>query len=144
MPGKKHKLVAIFTDGEDFSTHLDLIKKRAVETGLHIITIGVGTQQGSPIPIFNNKGVQIGHQKDKKGKVVISRLSVSLLQNLADSVGGTYVQTTTDESDMIAVTSLVTSFEKERFEDQIHTQQIDRYPWFALISFLAFAFEWIL
>ena len=72
---RKHKLLILFTDGEDFSSNLTKIKQDAIGAGMHIFTLGVGTTDGAPIPLFDARGNQQGHQLDKKGKVVITRLN---------------------------------------------------------------------
>ena len=49
---KKNKVLVIFTDGEDFSSNLAAVKNEAQQVGLRIVTVGVGTAQGSPIPLL--------------------------------------------------------------------------------------------
>src|SRR5579872_3626291 len=49
-PGRKNKLLVLFTDGEDFSHNLHDIKQEAAQAGLSIFTIGVGTPEGAPVP----------------------------------------------------------------------------------------------
>lgn len=68
MPNKKHKLLVLLTDGEDFSSNLAGVKRQALKENLSIFTIGVGTPEGAPIPLFDNHGHQAGHQKDKRGQ----------------------------------------------------------------------------
>ncbi len=88
---RKNKLLVLFTDGEDFSSNLSSVKQRAQEQNMHIFTVGVGTAQGAPIPLYDVRGNQVGHQKDARGSVVISRLNEGILRNLAHDSGGQYV-----------------------------------------------------
>ena len=64
--------MVIVTDGEDFSGHLEGVNKQAKDLGLSIFTLGIGTPEGAPIPLYTDEGVQHGHQKDEKGAVVIT------------------------------------------------------------------------
>lgn len=144
MPERKSKLLVIYTDGEDFSSNLAQIKQDAAALGLHIITVGVGTEQGAPIPLYDRKSVQIGHQLDDQGKPVISRLNEGILYRLAEDTGGLFVPISQDESDIKKITDFVTSFEKEHLEDhQLHRFH-EQYHYPLLFSFICLALEWLL
>ena len=141
---KKTKLLVVFTDGEDFSSNLKQYKQQARDCNLRIFTVGVGTLEGAPIPLYNERGKQIGHQKDKKGNVVISQLNEDVLSSLARDAGGTYIAVTPDSQDMKQVVSMIQRFEKEKFEDKKISHFEDRYNYFILSSFLCFGAEWLL
>ncbi|BDC34845.1 BatB protein [Candidatus Dependentiae bacterium Noda2021] len=144
MADKKNKLLVLVTDGEDFSPNLSSIKESALQEGLHIFTLGVGTPEGAPIPLFDPAGKQMGHQKDKNGTVVISRLNEQLLSDLSHKVGGKYLHATKDDSDVKKLVSLVQSYEKESLEDTKIDHYQEQYHWFLLVSLMCFALEWIL
>lgn len=144
LSNRKNKLLAIFTDGEDFSMQLPRVKEEIKNMGLHIFAIGVGTEQGAPIPLTDERGKQKGHQKDKKGNVVISHLNEQLLASLAQDSGGIYIRMTPDDSDMRALIKKVVSYEKEKFQDKKVSTYQEQYPYFLAISLICFAGEWIL
>ena len=143
-PERKNKLLVLFTDGEDFSSNLAQVKTEAAQEGMHIFTIGVGTVDGAPIPLFDGKGVQVGHQKDAKGAIVISKLNEGILQNLADDSGGVYIKTTHDDADIKRLVKQVQKFEKEKFDDKKVALYEQKYNYCAAVSFACFALEWIL
>lgn len=144
MPEKKTKLLVLLTDGEDFSSNLAGIKQKAAQTGLHIFTLGVGTTQGTPIPLYDQAGKQKGHQLDKRGKVVISRLNEGILQTLANDSGGSYLRTTKDDTDLCHLVSKITAFEKDKFDDKKVDMFEECYPYFLLVAFICLALGWIL
>ncbi|MEX0940444.1 MAG: VWA domain-containing protein [Candidatus Babeliales bacterium] len=144
MPTKKHKLVVVLTDGEDFSSNLADIRSRALQEGLTIFTIGLGTLEGAPIPVLNEQGEQIGHQKDEKGNIVISRLNEGILRSLAHESGGIYLRATDTGNDIKTLLERVREFEKEKFEEKHVNNLIERYPYFVVLAFLCFALEWLL
>ena len=144
MKDKKNKLLVMFTDGEDFSRNLHEYKQRAQAENLHVFTVGVGTTQGAPIPLFDAHGKQVGHQKDAKGNVVISHLNEGTLHTLARDAGGTYIRLTQDDSDVHKLVRQIQAFKKERIEDKTFNRLEDQYPYFLLVSFICFAFEWLL
>ena len=127
-----------------FSSNLAGVRAEAVREGMTIFTLGVGTIEGGPIPIFDHNGVQVGHQKDQKGSAIISRLNEGILHNLADQTGGVYLRMASDNSDIKTLVSWIEKFEKERFEDKEISDLQEKYPYFLGISFICFALEWIL
>lgn len=141
---RKNKLVVLFTDGEDFSSNLQQVKQQVQKQKLHIFTFGVGTPEGAPIPLVDENGRQKGHQLDKKGSVVISRLNEGILYNLAQDSGGTYIRMTQDDSDIKSLIRNVQTFEKEKIEDKKVARVEEQYPYFLLVSFICFALEWLL
>lgn len=141
---RKNKLLVIFTDGEDFSSNLSGVKQRAMESGMHILTVGVGTMDGAPIPLYDANGNAVGHQKDQQGAVVISRLNEGILRNLAHDSGGVYVQAQDSDADIQQITKTLSRFEKERLDDISFNELTEYYHYPLCISFVSFALEWIL
>src|SRR5437588_748459 len=66
-----NRALIIFTDGEELSGDAVKEAKKAAEAGVKIFTIGVGTAQGSLIPIEGKN--ESGFVKDAKGQVVKSK-----------------------------------------------------------------------
>lgn len=143
-PDRKSKLVVLFTDGEDFSQNLHDIKKEATESGLSIFTIGIGTPEGAPVPLFDAHGKLIGHQKDAHGGVVISRLNEGILRSLSQDAGGNYIRAVDNDDDIATFIRSVHSFEKEQLAERKHSRYEDQYHYFLLVSFICFALEWLL
>lgn len=144
MPERKNKLLVMVTDGEDFSSDLRGYKEQAQQMGLHIFTLGIGTQHGAPIPLYDEQGRTIGHQKDVKGNVVISRLNEGILKTLATDVGGNYVHVSQDDADVSAINQQIARFEKEKFDDKKVAHKEEQYPYFLCASFFCLALEWLL
>ena len=144
MVGGANKIVVLFTDGEDFSSNLSQVKEEAKKDSIHIFTYGVGTEDGAPVPLINEDGVSVGHQKDASGKVVFSRLNKEMLQALSRESGGKYIQATQDKSDLKSLIQVVQKYEKEKLEDKELQTQDERYPYFLAITFITFLIEWML
>lgn len=138
------RLVALFTDGEDFSQDLSGIKQQAVDSGVHIFTLGVGTADGSPIPLYDEAGLQKGHQKDKEGHVVVSRLDGELIQKLSQETGGKYVHATEDDRDINALRRWVESFEKAEFAERPLQRLQEKYYYYSACALFLLLIEWIL
>ncbi len=144
MPKRKNKLLVIFTDGEDFSSNLADVKAGALQSGLHIFTFGVGTIEGAPIPLFDIEGNQVGHQKDEKGNVVITRLNEGILQSVARESGSLYIRMAADDADLRTLVKALQGFHKERVEDKKIAMFEDQYHYFLLVTFVCLLLEWLL
>lgn len=145
MPNRGHSLVVAFTDGEDFSTNLSVIKARASKIGMHVFTVGVGTAEGAPVPVLDQQGKKIGYEKEANGNVVISKLNEGILETLAHDVGGVYVHSEPDsDADIKQIVRHVEQFEKETFDKTNVSQLEEKYHYFLGVSFLCFLLEWIL
>lgn len=143
-PNRNNKVLVVFTDGEDFSSNLSAIKQEAQKMGLRIITVGVGTSEGAPIPLLDDNGNKAGYQNDEKGTVVISKLNEGILSSLASSLGGLYVHATTDSQDLKKIVTYVERMEKERFDDKKIQSLQEQYHYCIAMSLICFILEWLL
>lgn len=144
VPERKNKLAVIITDGEDFSVNLDPIKNAALNANIRLFALGIGTQEGAPIPIFDNSGKQVGHQTDEKGQVAISKLNEEKLKDITQALYGEYIKSTYQDTDIDQLVRIVKKFEKEKFSDKNFSLFHDQYPWFLGIAWGLLLIEWIL
>src|ERR1043166_6574650 len=86
-----NRAVIIFTDGEELSGDALKTSKAAADAGVRIFTVGVGTPEGSLIPLSGEGGGNT-FVKDSKGQVVKSKLDEKRLKEIAESTGGFYLQ----------------------------------------------------
>ncbi len=142
LPGRKHRIMVLFTDGEDFSTD-EKVSQQAKEAGLHLFTVGVGTPEGAPIPLYNHQGKQQGHLRDN-GTTVITKLNEHRLAMLAQQTDGRYIRMEDGDNDIGTLVSEIHRFEKEKFDDMIFSSERERYALFAGLSFMFLLVEWIL
>lgn len=85
--GQKNNALVLISDGEENEGDLDAIIAEAESSGVSIITIGVGTEDGGfvPHPDF------VGGLVDSGGNRILSRLQPDVLRQLANETGGRYV-----------------------------------------------------
>lgn len=145
IPARKHKLVALVTDGEDFSDMTSSMQDRIHDAGLTIFAIGVGTENGAPIPLYDEHGTPIGHQKDAQGNVVISCHNAALLQDLVQKTGGEYIGVVHDQVSVKSIINRIMHIEKEFLESSKTWMELKpQYPYFVALSFICFLIEWLL
>jgi Ca-activated chloride channel family protein len=140
---ERTKLAVLFTDGEDFSQKLTDIQQKLADARVRVCTFGIATEDGAPIPLYDEQGVQRGFQKDEQGKIVISRLNKALMQQIAHETGGRYVPVSHDESDIVAVKKWVDSFEKNKWEERRVDRMQDKYFYYTACAALLLLCEWL-
>ncbi|SFI77459.1 Ca-activated chloride channel family protein [Kaistella treverensis] len=82
--------VILLSDGEDNEGNEKSAVKLARNEGISVITVGVGSEEGAPIPEYVF-GQLMGYKTDITGQTVISKRQTLALKNIAESTGGTYV-----------------------------------------------------
>jgi len=87
---RDYRVLVVVTDGEDHEGEIAQALERAVEEGVRIHTVGIGSLEGVPIPEFNAAGARNGFLRDDEGNVVTTRLDESTLIRVAESTGGRY------------------------------------------------------
>jgi Ca-activated chloride channel family protein len=85
-----HQALILFTDGEDHAPDADAAAQAAAEEGVRIFTVGLGTVDGELLRVRDEQG-QESFVKDDAGNVVKSRLNESLLQGVATTGKGFYL-----------------------------------------------------
>jgi len=85
------KLIVLISDGEDNEDTLNQAVKMAKDNDVNIVTVGVGTLKGGPIPVYYN-GYSEDFKKDETGSTVITKLEDKNLRKLAKDTNGEYIQ----------------------------------------------------
>lgn len=128
------KLLVILSDGEDNEKSLKEAIQLAKENEINIITIGIGTQTGAPIPyqseFFN------GFKTDSQGNVVISKLNESSLQALAESVGGVYIYADQNQKTIDQLHSHLNNLQKSISDEDFRQSKKHVFQWFLAIAIL--------
>lgn len=83
------KALVIITDGENFDGNLNGALQLAIDSRTKIFCVGIGTDKGEPIPVYEN-GEFKEYLKDEKGKTVVTKLDSATLEKIASVTGGRY------------------------------------------------------
>ena len=109
---ESHKVLVLFTDGEDHDPNAIAIAEEAADKGMRIFTIGAGTPEGEFIPVNYCPSCESANtpkrnrcricntylsprqqfMRNKEGKAVRSQLNESMLEDIAEMTGGFYLQ----------------------------------------------------
>ena len=130
----KFKVLVLVTDGEDHEGKAIDLASKAAKRGMIIHTVGVGTQNGSLIPIIDKQGIR-AYKRESNGKLITSILNEKILNDIASSGNGTYVRFDNKPANFKNITKAIDSMEKRILKSQIFSEYEDRYQSFAIISF---------
>lgn len=86
------RVVVLVTDGEDHEDRFAEELRRAVESGVRVYLVGVGSTEGVPIPLYDQSGRREGFLRDDEGNVVTTRLAEETFQRIVREAGATYVR----------------------------------------------------
>lgn len=137
-----HKVLVVITDGEDHDSEAITVAREANERGLLTFTVGVGTTDGSFIPITVN-----GNQdwkRDAQGQPVRTKLNETLLTKLAEVGGGRYFHLNNSHQLMSAVSTQVDQLEKREFEEHSFTEYESYFQVFLGLGIIGLIWQWAL
>lgn len=124
-----NRFLFIISDGEDHEENSGKIAKEIVDLGINTYTIGVGSNKGGPIPVKSN-GKFIGYKKDNKDEVVITKLNVETLKDIAENGNGKYIYGNKTSKTIEYVEELLLKADKKEFESKQFSDYKDQFQWF--------------
>jgi Ca-activated chloride channel family protein len=131
------KSIIIITDGENHEDDAVAMAKTALENGVTVHVLGVGTPQGSPIPI---QGTQ-SFRRDKDGNVVVTKLNETMCQEIAQAGGGVYVRADNAGAAVRALAKELDQMNKTEMEDMIYSEYNEQYGVIGWIVFVLLLLE---
>ena len=137
---KHNKAIVIITDGEDHEGNVLEQAEAAVRNGISVYTIGMGSQEGSPIPIYNGN-VQTGYKKDREGNTVISKLDETLLQRIASIGNGIYVRANNSETGLQKIFEDINKIQKTEIESRQFSDYESRFQYFLAVTLIFLIIE---
>ena len=135
---ERSRAIIVITDGENHEDDPVEVAKQIAETGIRIYTIGVGSLRGQPIPDGGSL------MKDKNGEIVVSRLDVDTLREIARVGKGAYVHAGKDEFGLEPIVEEIGKFEDERFNSVVFEEYDEQYMYFLGIALFLLVMEMLI
>ncbi len=138
---RKHKVLILITDGEDHAGEPLKAAEIAEKEGVVIYTVGIGSVQGVPIPIYNEAGRNVGYKKDRNNQVVTSKLDEVTLEKIALQTGGKYYRASGGESELKKIYEEISKMEKKELASLKFSQYEDRFQYVLIFSIILLTAE---
>jgi Ca-activated chloride channel homolog len=142
-PGEgKSKAIIIITDGENHEDDPVSEAEAASKAGIVIHTIGIGSNEGVPVPV--TIGGKRDYLKDSDGATVITKLDEEMLKKIAISCGGNYIRASNSNIGLDEIFSDIRKMKKDELESTMYTEYNDQFQIFAAIALFILILEIII
>ncbi|MDD5091750.1 MAG: VWA domain-containing protein [Candidatus Wallbacteria bacterium] len=142
--GEGYRNLLIFTDGEDHGRAFEEEVDRAKKDGIRVFVLITAGQDGSPIPLVNNRGEIEGYQKDQDGNPVMSKTDWQKMEQLVTRTDGRFIMATPSNEDMLELLEEIRQLEKRELKNTIRTRRMDRFHWLIWPAFFIMLVEFLL
>ena len=135
---KGSRTMVMISDGEDNEGNTEEAIKFAKSEGITIITVGVGTEEGGPIPEYL-LGQLMGYKSDMMtGETIISKRQVEALKEIASKTGGEYIDGNNLDQAVQQIISAVNKYGNGTNTKVKSNNAIHYYQYFLVVSLLLF------
>ena len=136
--GNNSRAVILITDGEDHTGDAMRAAEEAAVAGIRIFPIGIGRDEGAPIPASNG-----GFRRDRRGEIILSKLDEPTLQKIALATGGAYVRSVTGDVDLEQIYSqgIKATLEDQELGSKRRQRWEERFQWVLAVALFALMLE---
>ncbi len=137
---EKHKVIIVVSDGEDLEENAVKIAEETARKNAIIYTLGVGSPEGSTIPIRDAAG-NVVYAKDDKGDIIFTKLDISILTKIAKTGTGRFFPITPRQSEIFEIMKNINAIEKKKFDSREFTRYKEQYKYFVIAALLLLLIE---
>ena len=139
------RVIIILSDGEEHDGASQNAIKSINDEYLRIYAIGIGTEKGGLVPVYNNAGdTIIDYLKDESGNPVTSRLNAENLRRLAQEGNGLYYQATLQGVEISYLLGELSGLQKDLIEEEQIRKFLPLYQYFLGTSIFLIMIAWFL
>lgn len=131
--GQKNNALVILSDGEKHDGDLQPLIEEAERSGVYILAIGVGTENGDYIP---HPDFPDNRMVDRDGKPVISRLQPDVMRKLAEETRGRYATAGSGSDIPRMIKAAISDLDSFEMEGRERTIYVEFYQWLLLPAIL--------
>ena len=137
------RVIILISDGENHQDYPIPVAKRAADMGIIIHTVGIGTPQGAPIPVYRGNQLS-GFLRDSEGNTVVSRFDEDMLKSIANAGGGIFQTGTGPDLGLNQILEEIRKMEQQEFETTRFSEYESRFHYFIALALIFFILELII
>ncbi len=126
------KMIVLLSDGEDNEDTESEAVKLAKNNQIHVVSIGVGTENGGPIPVKSIYGDEF--KIDRYGETVITKLETKNLNKIAEQTNGMYLSSGTIQELVGQINAYKARLDKSQISTSVTQDMKHIYQWFLAIA----------
>lgn len=126
------KAIIMITDGENHEGGAEEAAKVAVEKGMNVYVLGIGSLEGAPIPAGGGND----YRRDKEGNVVVTKLNEEMAQTVAQAGNGAYIRVDNTNNAQKLLEKEINKLAKADVTTEVYTEyneQFEFVAWLALV-----------
>ncbi len=124
------RTIVVITDGENHEDDAIGAAKLAQEQGVTVNVVGMGTPNGTPIPV----GGTMSFRKDRNGNVVVTKLNEEMCREIAAAGAGIYVRADNVNVATKALSEQIDKMQKGDLETKSYAEYDEKFYIFAWIA----------
>ena len=138
------KMVVVFTDGENHEDDAVAMAVEALDMGIEVHTVGMGSTSGAPIPLYDRFGRSRGFKTDSDGNPIVTALDDATLIQVAEAGNGTYVQAGKGFVNIAPILGAMNGLNQTETSTVAYTDFTHHFHWFFLVALLFILVEAVL
>ena len=132
----KSRAIIVITDGENHEDDPVAAAEQAASMGVRVFTIGVGSPQGTMIPLEDG-----GYLEDREGNPVVTRLDDKVLQDVAAAGKGLYIHAGNREFGLEPIINEIARMDDEEYSSIVFEEYDELYMYFLAVAFFFLLIE---
>jgi Ca-activated chloride channel family protein len=140
QPSDAGRTIILITDGENHEDDAIGAAKLAVENGITVNVIGVGTPQGAPIPIPGT----MSFRRDRNNNVVVTSLNEEMAREIARAGRGIYIRADNTNTALRAITAELDKLSKSEIQSTVFTEHNEQFQSFAFFALFLLIFDFFI
>jgi Ca-activated chloride channel family protein len=129
--GSKERVIVLLSDGEDLFGEVGEAVEGLKDSSVQVLAVGVGSDSGEPIPVYNRRGEFVDYKKDSAGETVITRLDRGGLTAIAEATGGAFFHQPRGVA-MGQVVERIDKMQKSELESRVTVRYDERFQYYAV------------
>ncbi len=129
-----NRAIVVITDGENHEDDAIEAASEALNNGIKVYTVGMGTSKGAPVPV--TPGQNSNFIKDRDGNVVITKIDEASLAQVAQAGGGAYIPANNIRGGVNSLVDELNGLDKSEMVARVYSEYEDRAAYLELIVVL--------
>ena len=121
---KVGRAIIVITDGENHEGGAVEAAKEAASKGMKVFVLGIGSPDGSPIPLEGSND----YRKDNQGNVIVTRLNEQMCRKVAQAGNGVYIRVDNSSSAQSLLQKEIDKLTKSDLESTVYSNYNEQFP----------------